>query len=152
MDRKNFARTAMVHHPIRTEAPPEVSDEELQRVIADFLAMGHVDNIVAMMRQEPRYLAWTGRLLEDERFAVRIGISVLFEHLAVLCPQHLPLAVPGLVEQLGHGIEWVRGEAASVLGIIATEEALAPLPALLHDPSPQVVEIVRDILGPPAHG
>jgi len=142
----------MMQQPIKTEAPPEVSDEELLRVIADFLAMGHVDNIVAMVRQEPRYLAWTGRLLEDERFAVRIGVSVLFEYLAALCPHHLSLAVPGLVAQLGHPIEWVRGEAASVLGIIASEEALAALPALLHDPSPQVVEIVRDILDPPAHG
>jgi len=142
----------MGQRPLKTEATPEVSDEELQRVIADFLALGHVDNIVAMMRQEPRYLAWTGRLLEDERFAVRIGVSVLFEYLAALCPQHLPLAVPGLVGQLAHPVDWVRGEAASVLGIIATEEALAALPPLLHDPAPQVVEIVRDILDLPAHG
>ena len=42
---------------------------------------------------------------------------------------------------------WVRGEAASVLGIIGTPAALAPLPALLDDPSPQVQEIVRDIVG-----
>jgi len=141
-----------VHQPIRTKGATDVSDEELLRVIADFLAMGHVDNIVALMRQEPRYLAWSGRLLEDERFAVRIGVSVLFEHLIELCPHHLPLAVPGLVAQLAHPIAWVRGEAASVLGIIATDEALAALPPLLHDPSPQVVEIVRDIIGPPRHG
>jgi hypothetical protein len=131
---------------------PEVSDDELLSVIADFLAMGHVDNILAMVRQEPRYLAWTGQLLEDERFAVRLGVSVLFEYLAELVPQHLDLAVPGLIEQLQHPTEWVRGEAASVLGIIATDQALAPLPALLHDKSPQIAEIVRDILGLPSHG
>ena len=119
---------------------------------ADFLAMGHVDNIVAMFRQEPGYFTWTGRLLTDERFAVRLGVSVLFEHLAGLCPERLPLAVPGLVEQLGHPVEWVRGEAASVLAIVGTEAALAALPPLLDDPSPQVREIVRDILGLPTHG
>jgi len=131
---------------------PEVSDEALLQVIADFLAMGHVDNIIAMFRQEPRYFAWTGSLLTDERFAVRLGVSVLFEHLSALSPEHLPLAVPGLVEQLNHPVEWVRGEAASVLAIIGTGPALAALPPLLDDPSPQVREIASDILGLPAHG
>ncbi len=125
----------------------EIDDEALLHVIADFLAMGHVDNIRAMILQEPRYLAWSGRLLTDERYAVRLGVSVLFELLVELCPQQLHLAIPGLIAQLGHAEPWVRGEAASVLGIIGTEPALAPLPALLDDPSPQVVEIVRDILG-----
>jgi hypothetical protein len=131
---------------------PEVSDEDLLRVIADFLALGHADNIVAMVRQEPRYLAWTGQLLEDERFAVRLGVSVLIEQLTTLCPDHLALAVPGLVRQLHHSLAWVRGEAASVLGIIGSEEALTPLLPLLHDPSPQVAEVVLDILNPAVHG
>jgi hypothetical protein len=142
----------MTTPPSPSTAPPEVSDEALLQVIVDFLAMGHVDNIVAMFRQEPRYFAWTGRLLTDERFAVRLGVSVLFEHLAGLCPERLSLAVPGLVEQLGHPVEWVRGEAASVLAIVGTEAALAALPPLLDDRSPQVREIVRDILGLPTHG
>jgi hypothetical protein len=142
----------MTHQTTRTEASSQVSDDELRRVIADFLSLGHVDNIIAMFRQEPRYLAWTGQLLEDERFAVRLGVSVLFEHLVELCPHHLPLAVPGLIAQLHHPVAWVRGEAASVLGLVATDEALDALPALLDDSSPQVVEIVRDILEPPSHG
>lgn len=129
-----------------SEKKADVSDEELLQVIADFLAMGHVENIVAMFRQEPRYFAWTGRLLTDERYTVRLGVSVLFEHLLECCPQRLSLAIPGLIAALGHEAPWVRGEAASVLGIIGTPEALAPLPGLLDDQSPQVVEIVRDIL------
>lgn len=132
--------------------PQEVSDEDLVTVIADFLALGHVDNIVAMIRQDPRYLAWAGRLLEDERYAVRIGVSVLFEYLLDLCPEHLPLALPGLIERLRHPTEWVRGEAASVLGLIGSDQALAVLPPLLTDPSPQVVEIVHDILDAARHG
>ncbi|MGE4403043.1 MAG: HEAT repeat domain-containing protein [Desulfobulbus sp.] len=137
----------MRQHSQLSEKKTEVSDQELLQVIADFLAMGHVENIVAMFCQEPRYFAWTGELLTDERFAVRLGVSVLFEHLLELCPEQLPLAIPGLMTQLGNETPWVRGEAASVLGIIGTVEALAPLPALLEDNSPQVVEIVRDILG-----
>jgi len=123
-----------------------VSDAELQRVIADFLALGHVDNIVAMFRQDPAYFAWTGVLLNDPRFGVRLGVSVLFEHLIGLCPDQCLLAIPSLVAQLTNPIDWVRGEAASVLAIIGTAEALAPLRPLLADPSPQVVELVGDIL------
>jgi hypothetical protein len=149
---KVFDMHLMPQQPHTIEAPREVSDAELLLVIADFLAMGHVDNIVAMFRQDPRYFPWTGRLLADERFAVRLGVSVLFEHLVELCPDALPLAVPGLVAQLRHPAEWVRGEAASVLGLIGSPEALAALPPLLDDPSPQVVEIVRDILGTDLHG
>ena len=61
----------------------EVSDQELKRVIADFLDQGHVENIVAMFRREPKYYSWTGEILSDERFNVRLGISVLFEELLV---------------------------------------------------------------------
>ncbi|WP_051554204.1 HEAT repeat domain-containing protein [Desulfobulbus elongatus] len=135
-----------------TSQSSEISDDVVRQVIADFLALGHVDNIVAMVRQEPRYLAWTGQLLEDERYAVRLGVAVLFEHLTAICPEHLFLAVPGLTVQLCHPLARVRGEAASVLGTIATDEALAVLPPLLHDPSPQVVEVVRDILDSTGHG
>jgi HEAT repeat protein len=83
---------------------------------------------------------------------VRLGVSVLFEHLTAQSAAHLPLALPSLVEQLQNPIDWVRGEAASVLGIIGTVAALAPLHPLLNDPSPQIVEIVHDILGIPLHG
>ena len=39
----------------QTDHPAEVSDEELLKVIADFLEMGHVENIVAMFADDPRY-------------------------------------------------------------------------------------------------
>jgi len=137
----------MLEYPQQKEKKSEVSDEELLQVIADFLEMGHVENIVAMFHQDPRYFAWTHQLLTDERFAVRLGVSVLFEYLKERCPELMVRAIPGLITALGDSREWVRGEAAKVLGIIGTPEALAPLPALLEDDSSQVVEIVRDILG-----
>ncbi len=56
---------------------PEVSDKELLKVIKDFLEMGHVENIAAMFRQDPRYFQWSGDILDDERFNVRLGVSVL---------------------------------------------------------------------------
>ncbi len=123
-----------------------VSDAELLQVMADFLNMGHVENIVAMYRQDRRYYDWTGDLLTDERFAVRLGVSVLFEYLVEDDPDDVALAVSSLVRQLANEKNWVRGEAVNVLGIIGSREALEWVKTMLTDPDDQVVEVARDIL------
>ena len=136
-----------MERPINNEsAPAEVSDQELLTVIADFLEMGHVENIVAMFKQDPRYYAWTGDLLQDERFAVRLGVSVLFEYLAADRAEEIQLALPSLARSLQHQTSWVRGEAVSVLAIIATRQALALVETMVDDPAPEVAAIARDIL------
>lgn len=125
----------------------QVSDDELLNVIADFLDMGHVENIVAMFKEDARYYAWTGPLLTDERFSVRLGVSVLFEHLIIVRPEDVELAIPSLALQLENKHPWVRGEALSVLGIIRSDTALRLVESRLSDTSPQVAEVARDILG-----
>ena len=140
--------------PIRTtkQTQPTVSDDELQTVIADFLEMGHVDNIIALFKQEPHYHTWSGTILTDQRFAVRLGLAVLYEHLVFECPEDIHLAVPSLAEALKNDKEWVRGEAVNLLGIIGSDQALSLVKSMTDDPSPQVVEIVTDILGTTPHG
>jgi len=128
-------------------SPPIASDTELCQVIADFLAMGHVDNILAMFRQEPRYHQWVGQLLLDERFAVRLGLAVLYEQLVLERPRtELHLALPSLTAALKNEQEWVRGEAVNLLGLIGSQESIALVATLADDPSPQVQEIVQDVL------
>ena len=124
----------------------QVSDEELKKVIADFLEMGHVENIVAMFRREPRYYAWTGEILDDERFAVRLGVSVLFEELKPLQPDRLALAIPSLARVLQNELALLRGEAISILGIIGTNEAIELVRGMRNDPSPQVREMADLVL------
>ena len=124
----------------------EVSDQDLKKVIADFLDMGHVENIVAMFRREPQYYEWTGELLRDERFSVRLGLSVLFEELVEIQPDKLPLAIPSLVEVLNSEESLFRGEAVSLLGIIGTGAAFSHVRKLLNDDSPQVREMVELVL------
>ncbi len=124
----------------------QVSDDDLKGVIADFLDMGHVENIVAMFRREPLYYGWTGKILDDERFSVRLGVSVLFEELKPLQPQRLALAIPSLSRVLQHESALLRGEAVSILAIIGTEEALALVKEMRSDPSPQVREMVQLVL------
>lgn len=124
----------------------QVSDGELKKVIADFLEMGHVENIVAMFRREPLYYTWVGEILDDERFSVRLGLSVLFEELKSLQPERLALAIPSLSRVLTHEFPLLRGEAVSLLGIIGTREAIELVQEMRGDPNPQVREMAEMIL------
>lgn len=151
-DHQQISKMDQQTHHIANPHPREVSDDDLFEVIADFLALGHVENIVAMFRQDQRLFAWTGGLLADNRLSVRLGVSVLFEYLIALCPEKTSLAIPSLARQLGHPADWVRGEAASVLAIIGGDEAISLVQPLVNDPSPQVREVACDILGISPHG
>ena len=124
----------------------DVSDTELLKVIKDFLEMGHVDNIVAMFYREPHYLKWTAKVLDDERFNVRLGVSVLFEELSSRHVEHLDLAIPGLLELLHDDRPLIRGEALSVLAIIDGPDLRSHTEEMLKDQDPQVREIAVDII------
>jgi hypothetical protein len=128
--------------------PPtnEVSDQDLKKVIADFLDQGHVENIIAMFRRDPQYYEWTGDILLDERFNVRLGVTVLFEELRTIQPDKPALAIPSLVKLLDSENPIMRGEAVSILGIIGTSEAMTLVRSLQSDPSPQVREMVQLVL------
>ena len=119
---------------------------ELIAVIADFLEMGHVENIMAMFKQDISLYALSGELLRDERFMVRMGMAVLFEELKLIREQEVALAIPALLPILTEETPWMRGEAVNLLGIIGTPEALAYIKPLADDPEPQIREMVRDIL------
>jgi hypothetical protein len=124
----------------------EKEEAELIAVIADFLELGHVENIMAMFRQNPALYALSGELVRDERFKVRMGMAVLFEEMRALRPQEMALAIPSLLPVLAEGQPWMRGEAVNLLGIIGTPEALAWIKPLADDPEPQIREMVTDIL------
>ena len=121
----------------------EVTDNELKKVIADFLEMGHVDNIIAMFRREPSYFAWTGELLSDERFNVRLGLTIVFEDLQHINGVDLNLATPSLATLLNDESPLLRGEAIGILGIIGTDEARELINTRRKDSSPQVREMVE---------
>lgn len=120
-----------------------VSDKDLKLVIADFLDMGHVDNITAMFRRDPIYYQWVGEILQDERFSVRLGLTVLFEELVKIDPTPLKLAIPSLKLVLQQDEPLFRGEALSLLAIIATKEALNLISQHLEDSNPQVREMAE---------
>lgn len=124
----------------------QVSDTELKKVIADFLEKGHADSIFEMFKRDLRYYDWVGDLLDDERFNVRLGVSVLFEELKIHCPEDIHLAVPSLCKTLQGSPVHVRGEAINVLGIIGGADAIECIRKGLLDDSPQVREVAADVL------
>ena len=121
-------------------------DIDILKVIEDFLELGHVENIVAMFKQDRTLYSLTGDLIRDERFTVRLGVAVLFEELAALHLDDIQLAIPTLLPLLEETNPILRGEAATILGIIGGKEAIGNLQTLQNDPDLQVLEIVTDIL------
>ncbi len=124
----------------------ENEQAELITVIGDFLEMGHVENIMAMFKQDASLYALSGELLRDERFRVRMGMAVLFEELKGIRPQEVILAIPALLPVLVETTPWMRGEAVNLLAIIGTPEAVGHIRLLADDPDPQIREMVQDIL------
>ena len=99
-----------------------------------------------MFFREPRYLAWTGAILYDDRFTVRLGVAVLFEELQKRRCSHLHLAVPSLTELLGSEQALLRGEALGVLATIGDGSLRYQAEEMLADENPQVREIAADII------
>ncbi|BDD89447.1 HEAT repeat domain-containing protein [Desulfofustis limnaeus] len=124
----------------------ELNDPELLQVVKDFLELGHADTIAIMVHRGAWPLEWTGQILDDERFNVRLGVSVLFEELRTRMPGQLNRAIPSLLPLLTSPQPHLRGDAISVLAIIGTPEALDHIRPMADDPHPQVREIVADIL------
>jgi hypothetical protein len=110
---------------------------DIVKIIGDFLELGHVENITAMFKQDRSLYDLTGDLLRDERFSVRLGIGVLFEDLAVIRSKEISLAIPSLLPLLQEQNPILRGEAATILGIIGSRDALAPLDNSRMTPIPR---------------
>jgi len=126
----------------------QTTDQSLAEVIADFLELGHLDNIIAMFRQDPSCLLLSGVLIGDERFKVRMGVAVLFEELVGMLPVSiLDAALPSLALAMRpQQAPYVRGDAATVLATIGSAGALTVLAEFQHDPDPQLAEIVAEAL------
>lgn len=124
----------------------EQGEPEMRSVIADFLEIGLVENVISLCKQQPEQIAVCADLVQDERMRVRLGVAVLFEELKTCCPDELKRAVPVLSSLCKDPTDWVRGEAACLLHQTGAPEALPLLQALQNDPSPQVAALMRDLM------
>ncbi len=120
--------------------------EEMKEMLVDFMGRGFLDNIIALFRQDATLYPFIADMLGSENIRVRIGAVALVEELVKERRPHLQAAVPGLIGLLRHGNPTIRGDAASVLGIIKDKAAERALQESLEDENPGVREAARDAL------
>lgn len=123
-----------------------MNDEEFRAMLIDYMGKGFLENIIALMKQDPLTVRFVPDLLGDEALVVRLGATALVEELVREHRQMLSGAVPGILRLLAHENPTVRGDAANALGIIGDRSAKAGLERLRDDANPAVREIAREAL------
>jgi hypothetical protein len=123
-----------------------MNDKEMRDMLIEYMGKGFLENIIAMFKQDNSLYRFIGDMLGDENLRVRLGATALVEELAPDHAKELRPALPGIVRLLEHENPTIRGDAASVLGIIRDPLARDPLQARLDDSHPGVREVVRDAL------
>ncbi len=126
-----------------------MNDDEMRAMLIGYMGKGFLENIIAMMKQDPSAARFIPDLLGDDALVVRLGATALVEDLAKEHRKVLAGAVPGLVRLLAHENPTIRGDAANALGIIGDPSAHEELSKLLNDENPSVREIVQDALREP---
>lgn len=121
-----------------------MEDGALRAMLIEYMGKGFLDNIIAMMKQDPSLVRFVPALLGDDAIVVRLGGTALVEELVRDRRDALAAAVPGLLELLGHENPTIRGDAANVLGIIGDPAALAPLRGLANDANTAVRDVARE--------
>jgi HEAT repeat protein len=123
-----------------------MNDIEMRAMLIEYMGNGFLENIIAMFKQDSSLYRFIPDLLGNENLRVRLGATALVEELVVEHRKELSAAVPGTIGLLTQENPTIRGDAASVLGIIKDASAIDALRICLHDNHPGVREIARDAL------
>lgn len=124
-----------------------MNDDEMRTMLIEYMGRGFLENIIAMMKQDPPSVRFIPDLLADDAIMVRLGATALVEELVKHHRQALSGAVPGLLALLKHENPTIRGDAANVLGIIGDRSVLPALAPLLEDGNDSVRQIAREAIG-----
>jgi hypothetical protein len=123
-----------------------MNDEELLAMLVEYMGRGFLDNIAALLRQDPSLCRLIPGLLGQESLHVRLGTVALVEELVRSHREAVSGAIPGLIGLLKHENPTIRGDAASVLGTIRASSALPALEASLGDGHPGVREAAQEAI------
>ncbi len=121
-------------------------DHEMKAMLIDYMGRGFLENIIALFRQDSTVYRYIADMLGDDNIRVRLGATALVEELARDHRTELQSAVPGIMALLRHENPTIRGDAASVLGIIGDKASAGALRECLQDSHPGVREAARDAL------
>jgi len=123
-----------------------MQDHEMKAMLIEYMGKGFLENIIALFKQDRSLYRFIADILGDENLRVRLGATALVEELVGSHGEELRAAVPGIIELLKHENPTIRGDAASVLGIIKDPSAIGALRVCLQDVHPGVREVARDAL------
>jgi HEAT repeat protein len=123
-----------------------MQDHEMKAMLIEYMGRGFLENIIALFKQDSSLYRFVADMLGDESLRVRLGATALAEELVVEHREELRAAVPGIIGLLKHESPTLRGDAASVLGIIKDASAIDALRICLHDEHPGVREVAGDAL------
>ncbi len=126
-------------------------DHEMKAMLIEYMGNGFLENIIALFKQDRSLYRFIADMLGDDNLRVRLGATALVEELVAEHREELKEAVPGIIELLRHENPTMRGDAASVLGIIKDPAAINALRVCLHDVHPGVREVARDALSEIEH-
>ena len=126
-------------------------DHEMKAMLIEYMGNGFLENIIALFKQDRSLYRFIADMLGDDNLRVRLGATALVEELVAEHREELKEAVPGIIELLRHENPTMRGDAASVLGIIKDPAAINALRVCLHDDHPGVREVARDALSEIEH-
>lgn len=118
----------------------------MKEMLVDYMGRGFLDNIIALFKQDSTLYSFIADMLGSDNIRVRLGATALVEELVKEHRWELRAAVPGLIGLLHHENPTIRGDAASVLGIIKDKEAVHALRESLKDRNPGVRDAARDSL------
>jgi HEAT repeat protein len=116
----------------------------MQKMIADYMENGFLDNIVDMFKHDNSLYGLIGNMLGDERGRVRLGTVALVEILKTKDFDNVLTAIPGIAVHLKNPNPTIRGDAAYVLGIIGHKDAVKFLSEASDDENEMVREAVKD--------
>ena len=122
------------------------NDDELRAMLIEYMGKGFLENIIALMKQDPATVRFIPDLAGDDDIMVRMGATALVEELVKGHREILGEAVPGLIRLLDNENPTIRGDGANILGLIGDRSSLEALRNLCSDEHPIVREIARDIL------
>jgi len=119
---------------------------DIKSMIADYMEKGFLENIIDMFKNDHSLYCLVGELINDERMRVRLGTAALVETLSKDDPDNIANAVPGIAAFLKSDNPTIRGDAAYLLGITGSFEAMPFLAELADDDNLTVREIVREAI------
>jgi hypothetical protein len=123
-----------------------MQDAGTLRMIADYMENGFLENIVDMFKHDRGLYAHVPALMADERSRVRIGITALVDELKALHSREINALVPALAPLLKHNSPTIRADAAYLMEVIGSEDALPYLRGAEGDGSEAVRQVVREAI------